>query len=174
MQSLGLAGAAAMILATTAQAAPVPSCVTQEEISGLVAYAMPQIADRVIRKCSTAVSPNGFFNSRGSQLVERLSVGKDAAWPMASRAFRKMGGEFKGKSRMSLSDATMRALIENELVDKMMNDLPMAMCRDIEAIAAPLEPLPAQNLVQFVSAIFSVAGRNGSSVKACPPDQVTQ
>lgn len=164
----GMAGALALVLASTAQAAPAPVCVTQEELRGLVAFVMPEIADRAIKKCSSSVKPEGFFNSRGGQLVERLSAGKEAAWPMAARAFRKMGGEFKGKSRSLLSDATVRALVENELVSKAIAEMPLTMCRDIESIVAPLDPLPAENMVEFISAIFGVAGRSGSGVKACP------
>lgn len=164
----GMAGALALVLTSTAQAAPAPSCVTQEEISGLVAYALPPIADRMIKKCSSSLKPDGFFNTRGMQMVQRLSVGQEAALPMATRAFRKMGGEFKGKSRSLLSDATVRALLENELIGKLISELPVTMCKDIEAVVAPLEPLPAENMVQFIASIFGVAGRDGAGAKACP------
>jgi hypothetical protein len=165
----GLTSAVALVVSTSAQAAPVKECVTTDEIHGLVAFVLPQIADQVVTKCSTTLRPNGYFNSRGIELVQRLSQGKEAGWPMARRAFRKMSDEAKDKAFASLSDATVRALVENELVGKLMSDVSVTMCRDIESVVETLDPLSGANMVQFVSAIFGVAGRNGSTMKACPP-----
>lgn len=168
-KSIGAASAIALVFSGTAQAVPAKSCLTANEIHGLVAFALPDVVDGMVKKCSATLRPDGYFNSQGSQLAERLAVGKDAAWPMASQAFRKFGDDFKGKPSATLSDRTLRAVIENEVVEKMLGDLPVKACGDIEAIVQTLDPLPAENMIQFVSAVFGVAGRGGNKLNACSP-----
>ena len=60
-------------------------------------------------------------------------------------------------------------MIENEVVDKMLGDLPVNACGDIEAIVQTLDPLPAENMIQFVSAVLGVAGRGSNKLSACSP-----
>ena len=164
-----IAACIALTVSTTAQADPAKSCINPDEIRGFVGYVLPGVVSNVIEKCGPTLRPDGYFNTRGSQLAARLTEGKDAAWPMARAAFRKMGGDFKGSPKANLSERTIRSLIDNEMVTKLTTELPLSMCRDIEAVVAPLEPLPAENMVQFLAAIFGVAGRKGSDVQACPP-----
>jgi hypothetical protein len=159
----------ALVLSGTAQATPVNTCMNPEEIKGFVGYVLPDVVDGVVKKCSPTLRPDGYFNTSGSQLATRLAAGKESAWPMARAAFRKMGGEFKGNPKAGLSERTIRSLIDNEMVEKLTSGLPVKMCRDIEAIVAPLDPLPPENLVQLLAAIFNVAGRNGRDVRACAP-----
>jgi hypothetical protein len=159
----------AMIVSNSVQAAPAATCINPDEIRGFVGYVLPDVVGSVVTKCRPTLRPDGYFSTRGSQLAERLAVGKEAAWPMARAAFRKMGGDFKGQPKAGLSERTIRSLIDNEMIAKLTTELPLTMCRDIEAIVAPLDPLPAENMVQLLAAIFGVAGRKGSDVQACPP-----
>jgi hypothetical protein len=159
----------ALTVTTAAQAAPAATCIDANEIKGFVGYVLPDVVGAVVAKCGPTLRPDGYVNARGSQLAERLAVGKEAAWPMARAAFRKMGGDFKGQPKAGLSERTIRSLIDNEMVAKLTSELPLSMCRDIETVVAPLDPLPAENVVQFLAAIFGVAGRKGSDVRACPP-----
>ena len=164
-----IAACIALFVSTTAQAAPAKPCINPEEIRGFVGYVMPDVADNVVKKCGPTLRPDGYFNTHGSQLVARLAVGKEAAWPMALAAFRKFGGDFKGSPKSDLSERTLRSLLDNEMVTKLTRDIPLSMCRDGEAIVAPLDPLPAENLVQFLSAILGVAGRTEGDMRSCPP-----
>ena len=159
----------ALAATTSAQAASATTCLDANEIRGFVGYVLPDVVGTVVTKCGPTLRPDGYFNTRGSQLAERLALGKEAAWPMARAAFRKMGGDFKGRPKAGLSERTIRSLIDNEMVAKLTSELPLTMCHDIESIVAPLDPLPAENTVEFLAAIFGVAGRKGSDVKACPP-----
>lgn len=161
----------AMLAAPVAQAAteakaPGP-CLTPREIHGFVAFILPGITAGVVAKCRTTVSPTGYFNTRGAQLGERLAAGKDAAWPVARDAFNKISHD-SAKDTAHLSDTTTRSLVEHEMVEQLTGQIPTAMCRDIESVIEPLDPLPTDNLVQFVSAIFGVAGRGDSKMRACP------
>jgi hypothetical protein len=170
-QSLGLTCAVALVASTTAQAAePKPPCITADEIKGFVAFALPGVVDRVLKKCETSLRPTGYFNSRGIELIQKLAPGKEAGWPMASQAFRKMSSTSKGKSVADLSDETLRVLIDNEMIPGLLKDIPASMCRDIENVVETLDPLPAPNMVQFIAAIFGLAGRNGNAMRACPPE----
>ena len=164
-----IAVAVALTVSTTASAVPAKECINPDEIRGFVGYVLPDIVGSVVGKCGPSLRTDGYFNTRGSQLTARLAVGKEAAWPMAKAAFRKIGGDFKGSPKAGLSDRTIRSLIDNEMVTKLTTELPLSMCRDIESVVAPLDPLPADNIVQFMAAVFGVAGRKGSDVKACPP-----
>ena len=164
-----MAVAVALVVSTTAQADPAKDCINGEEIKGFVGYVLPDMVSGVVAKCRPTLLPDGYFNTHGNQLAERLSAGKEAAWPMARAAFRKFGGDFRGSPKAGLSERTIRSLIDNEMVTKLSSELPIAMCRDIEAVVAPLDPLPDENVVQFLAAIFGVAGRKGSDVRACPP-----
>lgn len=159
----------ALVVSGSARAAPTRTCMNPEEIRGFVGYVLPDVVSSVVSKCGPNLRTDGYFSTRGSQLAERLAVGKEASWPMARAAFRKMGGDFKGQPKASLSERTIRSLIDNEMVAKLTTELPLTMCRDIETIVAPLDPLPAENMVQLLAAIFGVAGRKGSDVQACPP-----
>lgn len=159
----------ALALSSAVQAAPAKTCINRDEIRGFVGYILPDVVGGVVEKCGPTLRPDGYFKTHGSQLAARLATGKEAAWPMARAAFSKFGGDFKGKPRAGLSERTIRAVTDNEMIDKLASELPLSMCRDIETIVAPLDPLPAENLVQFLAAIFGVAGQKGSDVKACPP-----
>ena len=159
----------ALLVSSSVHAAPAKSCINPDEIKGFVGYVLPDVVSSVVTKCGPTLRPDGYLNSRGSQLADRLAVGKEAAWPSARAAFQKMGGDFKGQPKAGLSERTIRSLIDNEMVAKLTTELPLTMCRDIESIVAPLDPLPAENMVQLLAAIFGVAGRKGSEVQACPP-----
>ncbi len=159
----------ALLVSSSVHAAPAKSCINPDEIKGFVGYVLPDLVGSVVTKCGPTLRPDGYINTRGGQLADRLAVGKEAAWPMARAAFRKMGGDFKGQPKAGLSERTIRSLIDNEMVAKLTTELPLTMCRDIETIVAPLDPLPAENMVQLLAAIFGVAGRKGSEVQACPP-----
>jgi hypothetical protein len=168
----GLISALALVAATTAQAAtppPAKPCVTADKIKGFVAFALPGVVDNLITKCSSTLRPNGYFNSRGIELVRKLSIGKEDGWPMAIQAVRKMGGPPKGKNSIEPSDATMRTMIDNDMIPGLLKGIPVTMCRDIEAVVETLDPLPAANMVQFIASIFGLAGRGGSTLRACPP-----
>ena len=164
-----MAGALALVVSTSVQAVPAKECMTPVEIRGMVAFALPQIVEGVVAKCGSTLRPNGYFNARGIDLVQRLTPGKEASWPMALQAIRKMGGPSKGKGSYEPSAATLRVMFENDMIPDLLKDIPTTMCRDIESVVETLDPLPGANLVELVTAIFALAGRSGSKFRACPP-----
>lgn len=164
------AGALALVSAgqlQAAQTAAAATCLNREEVRGLVAYVLPEAVDATLTTCSPKLGADSFLIRRGPDLAKALRTGKDAAWPAARTAFFKFGGDH-GAALAQLKDATVRTMVDDVMSQKLIQAIKPAICGDVERILAPLEPLPTDNLVAFVSAIVSVAARKDTKLPACP------
>ncbi len=163
------AGALALVSAAQLQAAQTAatSCLNRDEVHGLVAYVLPDALDATLTTCSPKLGPDSFLARRGPKLAETLRTGKNAIWPQARSAFFKFGGEHTAELA-KLKDATVRTMVDDLMSQKLAPAIKPSICGDVERILAPLEPLPTDNLVAFLSAIVSVAARKDPKLPTCP------
>ena len=162
------AGALALVSAgqlQAAQTADAATCLSREEINGLVAYVMPDALDAAIATCKPTLAADSFLLRRGPALSTTLHAGKDAAWPAARAGFLKFGHD---EAMPKLKDATLRTMVDDIMGQKLAPAIKPSVCGDAERILAPLEPLPTTNLIAFIGAIVSVAARKDPKMPTCP------
>jgi hypothetical protein len=176
MRKLVFQTAAVMALASSAQLlaaqtqAQSQTCLSRPEMRGLVAYFLPVVLESTIDKCTSRLAKDSYMLARAPQLLGTLDAGRSEAWPMAKAAFVKIGGDGdKNTSNLfaSLPEEAVRPLIEAVIADKISSEIKPESCGDIDRIMAPLEPLPAANLVDVVAETLAVAGRGDKRMRLC-------
>lgn len=164
--------AAAALLQSQAAAAQAP-CLTEAEISGMVAFSMPAVLQGVMTSCKPHLSAQGFFAQQGPAMVQRYSADKDAAWPLAKTAFLKFGAEKDDKTMeqvANLPDDALKPFVEGMVQQMVSGEIKPASCAPIERATMLLEPLPAKNtasLVAFIVAMVSDKPGGKSKVVVC-------
>jgi hypothetical protein len=164
---LALVASAQPLAAQTQAAAP---CLTRPELRGMVAYFLPTVLQSAIDTCATKLTPESYMLARAPKLLTTLEAGRSEAWPMAKAAFVKIGGnDDKGTANLfaSLPEEAVRPLIEAVIADKLGSTIKPDSCGDIDRVMAPLEPLPAANLVDVLTEAMAIAGRNDKQMRVC-------
>lgn len=165
--------AALSLLSAEAHAAQTPPCVTEEEVSGMMAFAMPSALDGITRACRPHLAGNGYFATQGTALVSRYAARKDAAWPMARRAFVKFGSERDPKAAETfemLPDAALQPFVEAMMSQMIGSDVKSKDCANYERLASLLDPLPPENTAALFGVILGIVGNKPgkSGPKICP------
>lgn len=137
-------------------------CLTEPEIAGMAAFALPSVLQGVMTKCQPSLSPRGFFATGGQAMVARYAAGKDAAWPAAKVAFLKFGADKDDKTMQQvsrLSDDALKPFVEG-MVEQMVGDeIKPSSCVAIERVSGLLAPLPANNTAQLIGFIVTLVGQ---------------
>lgn len=164
------AGALALCLQpSVAEAAAPQRCVARGEVAGLVGFALPTVLNSAVAKCAPTLGPDAYLVARAPRLIAELGAGKDRAWPMAKQAFIKIGGDKDAEQAFAmLSDKAIQPIVEEVFAAKFVEEIPTESCKDVNAIMAALEPLPAANLVQVVTEALMIAGRKDKKLSTCP------
>lgn len=152
LASLGLAEVAA---------AQEPACLTEREVTSLVTYALPVVMDGAMKACRPALSPQGYFATQGSSLVQRYAARKDGAWPEAKAALVKLGGnDNKLKDLVSsLSDEALQPFAEGMVSALVTKGIKPGQCKAIERATRLLAPLPPENTAELVTFILVLADK---------------
>ena len=74
------------VQAAQAQAQTARSCISREEMRGLVAYLLPTLLDSTISTCKAHLPGDSYLIARAPTLLSRLNEGKDKAWPRPRQA----------------------------------------------------------------------------------------
>jgi hypothetical protein len=156
----------ALVSAGGAQAAQAKQCITQAEVHGLIGYFLPSVLDTTIKSCATQSAGQSFFRTRAPQLVDELTPGRAAAWPMARSAFIKFSGD-GDKTIAKMPDEVVKPFIEEAVNGIVSDKITTKNCKDIERILTPLAPLPGSNVVDLISEIFVVAARDDKQMPVC-------
>lgn len=152
----------------SARAAEPANCVTRQEVAGLVGFALPTVLSSAIAKCAPTLGSDAYLVARGQRLVTGLTADKDGSWPMAKQAFVKIGGGKEAAEAFAmLSDKAIQPIVEEVFAAKFAEEIPTESCKDVDAIMAALEPLPAANLVQVVTEALMIAGRKDKKLSTC-------
>lgn len=166
-----LAGVTALLSAVQLSAAPVQQCLTETDLHGMVAYMLPSITETAVKRCASQLPANAYLTTRGEGLVSQLRKGQSAAWPAARDALAKMAGKDDEATVMfkAMPEGVVGPMMESMLARQLGNEIKSQNCKDIDRVMASLAPLPAANLVDAVTAIAMVAGRNGKKFQTCEP-----
>jgi hypothetical protein len=168
------AAALALVSSVQLQAAQTQAltkpCLTRPELRGMVAYFLPTVLQSAIDKCTQRLAPDSYMLARAPQLLNTLEAGRSGSWPMAKAAFIKIGGDGdKGSSDMfsALPEEAVRPLIEAVINQKIGSTIKPESCGDIDRVMAPLEPLPATNLIDVLTEAMAIAGRSDKQLQVC-------
>lgn len=165
--------ALASLGAAEVAAAQEPACLSEREVTSLVTYALPVVMDFTMKACRPQLSPQGFFATQGSSLVQRYAARKTAAWPEARAALVKLGGnDDKLKDIVSnLSDEALQPFAEGMVSAMVTKGIKPGQCKAIERATRLLSPLPLENTAELVTFILVVADKPkpGSTKKSDLP-----
>lgn len=145
-----------------AAAAPAPGaapCLTQDELGGLVTFALPVVLDSAIQACRPDLSPKGWFARHGAGLVRGYAARKGSAWPAARAALVKLGSTDRAmkETLARLPDSALQPFAEG-LVTQMVGDgISAGQCPVLERAASLLAPLPPSSTAELVSVIITLA-----------------
>lgn len=161
-----LAALAALACAQSAQAAQAatPACLSESEMTGVVAYALPLVVDAAVRTCSPRLAPDGFLVTQGASLVERYATRKAANWPVAKAALFKLTSEKGNKSggaallRM-LPDSALQSVADGIVTQALGDAIKPDDCAPIDRITGLLAPLPPENTVALVTTIIALSDK---------------
>ena len=70
VRKLVLGSAALSLGMAEVVAAQEPACLSEREVTSLVTYALPVVMDSAIKTCRPTLSPQGYFATQGSGLVQ--------------------------------------------------------------------------------------------------------
>ena len=142
-------------------AAQEPACLTEREVTSLVTYALPVVMDSTMKACRPQLSPQGYFATQGSTLVQRYAARKSTAWPEARAALVKLGGnDAKMKDIVSsLSDEALQPFAEGMVSAIVTKGIKPSQCKAIERATRLLSPLPPENTAELVTFVLVIADK---------------
>ncbi|MET0179662.1 MAG: hypothetical protein ABW194_04155 [Novosphingobium sp.] len=149
---------------------PATTCVSEAELRGMVAFAMPSAIEGVVNNCSPHLVADGFLRRNGADMVAGYAAGKATAWPLARIAFLKLAAE---KDRDSVEmvekmpDTALQPFVEAIIAGLVGAKLKPAQCVLADKMLRLLAPLPPENTVELLSTIVALAG--GESKKGAAP-----
>ena len=163
------AGELALFSSAQLSAAPAAQCLTETDVHGMVAYMLPSVTETVITRCAARLPANSYLNTRGSGLIGQLRKGQSAAWPSARDAMIKMAGKDDESSEMmrTMPESMVGPMMEGMVADKVGAEIKAQSCKDIDRVLSTMAPMPAASLVDMVTAIAMIAGRDGKKFQTC-------
>lgn len=163
--------AAACVALFQVQAAQAQQCLTEREMSGLAAFALPSVMSGTMKTCRPHLAAGGFFAAEGESLLQRYAAGKAAAWPAARAAFLKLGGK-QGDMQDTIArlpDEALQPFAEAIVADMVGTSIKPAQCGTIERAARLLAPLPPENTAQLIAFIVAAVNKPKPGKKADIP-----
>ncbi|MCP5396740.1 MAG: hypothetical protein H6918_08410 [Sphingomonadaceae bacterium] len=156
------ATALALLAMAQAPTAMAQECITEQEFSSMVIYAVPLAVDGMKLKCSSTLAKDGFLATDGDAFRARYAALSDEMWPTAKATIVKMGGE-KAQAGLAelnaLPDEVVRPLLDAMFSSKIGEEIKPKDCAKVErglAVLAPINPRDAGALVAFVAAVANV------------------
>lgn len=164
------AALAALIPLQAAQAQEAKSCISREEMRGLVAYMLPTVLNSTISTCKAHLPGDSYLIARAPALLDRLNADKDKAWPQAKAGFMKFGGGKASSAKIldAMPDEVIRPFIEAAITAEIAPKVKPESCADIDRLSATLEPLPASNMVNMFAEILNLVAREDKKLSSCP------
>jgi hypothetical protein len=115
--------------------------------------------DSAIKTCRPQLSPQGYFATQGSSLVQRYSARKSSVWPDAKAALLKIGGKDDKMKDMvaSLSDEALQPFADGLVGQLITKGIKPGQCKSIERATRLLSPLPPENTAELLTFIIVLA-----------------
>jgi hypothetical protein len=158
---------------TQAQAASRDRIPTRAERDAIIIYILPVATNALIGRCGPVLADDGYLRTHGAALAARLATGQEAAWPLARRAFSGLASPIERPSGDNPTDAEWRTAFDQTIIEGI-GRLSDDECHEAEALIAPLDPLPPDNLVQALSAIATMAINRQSRQRTATLKQLEQ
>lgn len=164
-------GILAMLTSVGAQAAEVETnCLSEEEISAMVVYVMPQAIAAAQMSCKTELAPDSFIITRGTVMAQRYAERADAMWPLTRSAFIKFGGGSKNediRELTNLPDTAIRPLIEAVVKQKVAEEIKPKSCHGIERLAKVMDRIEPETTGALIGVIAALALADKEKPKVC-------
>lgn len=146
----------------SAQTVTPGSDLSSDQLTAGVRYLMPQLLEIIQGKCAPSLETDGYLATNGDTLLERFSDGADENWPEARDVFLSLamkggsqGEEFDALAE--LPDEALRPIFDAMFPLELSKKLNTRDCASIERVLETLDPLPADNLAQFIGVVFELA-----------------
>ena len=158
---LATAALLALPAQAVAQTAAAP-CLSQTEVRALTAYALPSALTGLIDRCGPQLGAGGFMPTQGRALVARYAARKDAAWPLAKKAFFRLGGgKANDKAMMetmaAMPDSALQPFVEGMIGGMIGAKLKPGQCAIADTLMRLLAPLPPENTAELIGTILELA-----------------
>ena len=163
---MGLLAAGSLLTAQAASAAA--PCVTEPEVSGMLAFAMPAMLQDISQTCRPHLSSNGYLAVKGPALIARYSARKAVAWPVAKGAFLKLSGKQNPQMAQvigNMPDSALQPFVEAMAGELVGGRFKPSHCGTFERLASLLDPLPAEYTTQLLGTLIGLVQRGSSMTK---------
>lgn len=162
------AGVLALVASAQLTAAQTKQCLNEGDVRGLVAYALPSVAETVVARCAGRLPANAYLNKRGTKLVAELRGGQTAAWPAAREAIIKISGDSENAEMLrAMPEAMVGPMMEKMISERFTNDIKPENCKDIDRVLTTMAPMPTANIVDMFTAVVMIAGRDDKKLQTC-------
>lgn len=153
--------AAAVAMPASAVAAEA-QCLAPAEVRALTTFAMPSVLTGLIDRCAPEVGSSGFMSTQGRGLVASYAAHKDAAWPIARKAFfrlaaTKSGADEAGDMMAKMPDAALQPFVEGMIGGMIGSKLKPGQCAIADKMMRLLAPLPPENTSELLGTILELA-----------------
>lgn len=148
------------------------SCLTTEEVEGLMTFSLPVVIEGLRTQCAGTLPATAPLIQAGPLIAARYQVEADLAWPVAKTAFDKMSGIKLGGL---LGQSATRSLIQSAVSDGITKDVKTDDCPLIDRIVDILQPLPPRNMAMLLSTLISIGDRKKAKpgpLPICPQEKV--
>lgn len=158
-------------IATAQNAGAQDICVSPDDLSDAVTYAMPMLYDAVKGRCTTQFAASEFMSAQGDEFVAQFTELQDQAWPGAWRfleVFIALDAAKKGEAKNPMTEViaqmppeALRPLIDvfilQVIKDDLTKDIKPETCSDIAEVVELLAPLPPENIGGLTAFLASAA-----------------
>jgi hypothetical protein len=156
MAAVTLAALSGQSVAATSQAA----CVTEDEVSAMAIYSVPNLVEAVRVRCNGQLAANGFLNRPGNPVRTRYAALQTRVWPRAKTGLMKVLASRAGAQNAqslgmigTLPDTSVRPLVDALIVQEASPKIDVRQCGRIERVielASPIDPETAGNVLGAV------------------------
>ena len=142
---------------------------TEDQVTALARYAMPMAFQGVQQKCTGILPSESYIYAHGDALTARLETAaigqfepaRDALLEFASEGNEEMGELFK-----NMPAEVIEPLLHELLVAKVQTDVKEEQCSQINRGLELLDPLPAENIAEFIGFIVNLVQEERANEKA--------
>lgn len=158
-----VAALTAAAIAMSAQAAAAEAqCLAPTEVRALATFAMPSVLTGLIDHCAPVVGTSGFMSTQGRNLVATYAAHKDAAWPVARKAFFRLAATKSGADETTdmmakMPDAALQPFVEGLIGGMIGSKLKPDQCTIADKMMRLLAPLPPENTSELLGTILELA-----------------
>ena len=158
-----VAALTAAVVALPAQAAAAEAqCLAPAEVRALATFAMPSVLTGLIDHCAPEVGASGYMSTQGSNLVASYAAHKEAAWPVARKAFFRLAATKGGADEATdmiakMPDAALQPFVEGMIGGMIGSKLKPGQCAIADKMMRLLAPLPPENTSELLGTILELA-----------------